>query len=164
MSQQITVQSNRAHNARVFRELEETELKTSRAIRMMWFDLGDDLLSNAQKEILSGRKSGRVYIISRRDRRFKTGVRLIRHRASAPGETHANLSGELRKAAGWKVHGNGDMSFGYGLTRSSPEYDEFVEFGTRNMEARPSLENAVNDVQGFVQPRFSEQMNREFGT
>lgn len=158
MSQTITVQSNRSENRRVFRELEETELRTNRAIRMMWFDLGDDLLSSAQREILKGRKTGRVYII-----RGPSG-RVRRHRASAPGETHANLSGELRKAAGWKVHGNGDMSFGYGLTRGSPVYDEFVEFGTLRMEARPSLQNAVDAVQGNVQPRFTERMNREFGT
>lgn len=162
MSQTITVQSNRSANARVFRELGEVVLRTNRAIRMMWFDLGDELLNRAQTEILKGRKTGRVYLIRGRSAGGATRVR--RHRSSAPGETHANLSGELRRAVSWKVHGNGDMSFGYGLTRSSPLYDVFVEFGTSRMGARPSLGNAVDDIRGSVQPRFSERMNREFGT
>ncbi len=153
----ITVKSNRSRAAKFFRDLEETELKTRRAIRMMWFDLGDDLLKNAQAEILRKPKGGRVYLIRGR------GGRVRRHRASAPGETHANLSGALRKAVSWKVHGNGEMTFGYGLNRSSPEYDEFVEFGTRRMDARPSLGNAVDSIQGHAQPRFGERMRREFG-
>lgn len=158
MAAEIRVRSNREANERVFRVLDETEQRTNRAIRSMWFGLGDDLKIRANAEILRKPKSGRVYII-----RDKSGRRR-RHVASAPGETHANLTGKLRRAIAWKVHGNNELTFGYGLGRSSPEYDEFVEFGTRNMEARPSLENAINFLQANAESHFSEGMFREFGS
>ncbi len=153
----ITVRSNRSANARVFREVEFALEKTERAIRSMWFGIGDDLKNRANKEILRRPKSGRLYLKRLRGRR-------VRHRASAPGETHANFSGTLRKAIGWKVHGNNELTFGYGVTRPSPEYDEYVEFGTRRMAARPSLDNAINAAQGNVETRFPDEMRKEFGT
>ncbi len=158
MSSQILVKSNRSLNARVFRELGEIEVRTDRAIRAMWFNLADDLKKRANAEILRKPKGGRVYI--RRTR----GGRRRRHVASAPGETHANDTGKLRKSIGWKVHGNNDLVFGYGVTGPAPKYDEFVEFGTRKMEARPSLENAVNYTQGNTQSHFEHAMNREFSS
>lgn len=56
------------------------------------------------------------------------------------------------------------MSFGYGITRDAPDYGKFVEFGTRRMAARPSLENAINFTQGNTQGNFTSEMNQEFGS
>ena len=154
MATRITVKSNRG-SERVFRQLNNLDKGWRKAIRQMWFGLADDMKNRANSEILRKPKSGRVYIIRR-------GGRRRRHVASAPGETHANLTGRLRKAIGWKVHGNDELSFGYGVTGPSPKYDEFVEFGTSKMSARPSLENAINFAQANAELRFSSAMKKEF--
>jgi len=143
-------------NKRHFRDLGDAEIKTTRAIRQTWFALGEDLKDRSRAEILRKPKSGQTYFLRLRGRR-------VRHVASAPGETHANFTGELRKSIGYKIHGNNEMSFGYGITRDAPDYAEFVEFGTRRMAARPSLENAINYTQGNVQRHFTSEMNQEFG-
>lgn len=152
------MKSNRSNERRIFRDLDDVEGGWDRSIRETWFELADDLKGRANAEILRKPKSGRIYI-----RRDRLGRRR-RHRASAPGETHANDTGALRKAIGWKVHGNNEMIFGYGVTRNSPDYDEFVEFGTRRMAARPSLANAIDYTQANPQQHFSNRMTQEFGT
>lgn len=146
--------SNAEH---VYQTIENADRHTKQAIRRMWFNLGDDLANRAKSEILKP-KSGRVYLRRR-------GGRLVRHRASAPGETHANDTGALRRAVSWKVYGWEEMGFGYGVGgQTSPYYDLFVEFGTRRMQPRPSLKNAIDWAQANVQLRFDEEIKKEFGS
>lgn len=124
---------------RVLFELENANVLVEKGIRKAWFAVGQDVKRTANAEILRKPKSGRTYV-----RRDKAGRRR-RHIASAPGETHANQSGRLRKSIGWKVNG-AQMRFGYGVTREAPEYADWVEFGTKKMEARPSLQNAIKET------------------
>ncbi len=152
-----TIKIKNGHgNERIFRGLEDAVTGTERAVRHAWFGLARDMADRASAEILRKPKSGRLYI-----RRDKAGRRR-RHRASAPGETHANRTGELRKSIGWNVHGSIELTFGYGITGNSPVYDEFVEFGTSKMEPRPSLENAINFAQAHFVMRFTDAMSQEF--
>jgi hypothetical protein len=65
-----------------------------------------------------------------------------RHQSSAPGETHADLTGNLRKSLGWKVSGK-KLQIGYGA--GAPDYAE-IEFGYGKVEARPSIGNRVEGV------------------
>ncbi len=160
MSLVLTVESSRG-NKRHLVTLARTEELVRRSIRQAWFELGKNLKAEANQEILRKPKSGRVYVI-----RGPAG-RLRRHRASAPGETHANLSGRLRKSISWKVFGEDSMVFGYGVSTTvknkSPRYDKFVEFGTRNMDPRPSLENAIDSIASRSLARdFAISMNKEF--
>lgn len=134
---------------------------TRRSIRQAWFAFGKALLAEANTEILRKPKSGRTYIV-----RGPSG-RKRRHVASAPGETHANLSGDLRRSLSWKVFGTDQMDFGYGVIPGrddSPEYASFVEFGTSRMAERPSLNNAIQKIspqlQGFFDTAFTEEMRR----
>lgn len=146
-------------NEKAIRELAHTKKSLDRAIRLAWFALGKDLKSEANREILHGQKSGRVYVIRQR------GGGRRRHRASAPGQTHANLTGRLRRSVSYLTHGTDSMSFGYGVSVSgarAPKYAPFVEFGTRRMAARPSLENAINAVQRQGMQHFEEFTFREF--
>lgn len=144
--------------ARVFVRLHGVRESSRRAIRHAWFDLGKDLRSEANREILHGVKSGRLYRIRARGGRFRL------HRASAPGQTHANLTGALRRSIGWKVHGHDSMDFGYGVATRGPEprYAPFVEFGTFRMAPRPSLMNAISATQGDAERAFQENLRREF--
>lgn len=155
----VTVK-DRPRAERAFASIERTPSSTRRAIRQAWFDLGIDLRAEANAEILRKPKGGRVYVVR------GPGGRRRRHVASAPGETHANLTGRLRKSISWKVHGTDSMEFGYGIsTRPSedaPEYDEHVEFGTSRMEPRPSLDNAIEAKQGDAERNFVDAMDRAF--
>lgn len=149
-----------AGNEAVFARVARGPAATGRSIRHAFFELGKDLKAEANREILRRPKSGRVYLVRSR------GGRRRRHVASAPGETHANLSGDLRRAVGWKVHGNERLDFGYGVSggssNPSPRYDAFVEFGTRKMAPRPSLANAIRTTQNVTEREFEANMNREF--
>jgi hypothetical protein len=84
--------------------------------------------------------------------------------ASAPGETHANLSGRLRRSIGWKVSGTHEMEWGYGVVQKkdeAPYYAPYVEEGTTRMDARPSLGNAVRVVGDRVGGHFARMFERE---
>lgn len=130
-------------NKRVYIKIDNLENITRRSIRNAFYLLGDDLKDTANKEILKKPKKGRIYII--RDR----AGRRRRHRASAPGETHANLSGKLRRSLGYQIRGAKTLEFGYGVEQGKgagkvPIYGKFLEFGTIKMEARPTLQNAIS--------------------
>jgi len=134
--------------------------RMQKSIREAWFGLGRDLNKEANKEIKRKPKAGRVYFIRVR------GTRRRRHVASAPGESHANLSGRLRRSISWKVHGHDKMDFGYGFSTTAsnraPNYDIFVEDGTPNMDPRPSIENAVRKIQRTTSDHFQKAMLKQF--
>lgn len=137
----IRVSTNRDGERAMLRASRVAPL-SDRAVRRSFFELGDHLKRETSRDILDrASKRGRVYLIS--DRRG----RRRRHRSSAPGQTHANLTGRLRRSLSWKVRGARSMDFGYGVSttkrNAAPEYDEHVEFGTGRMAARPSIGNNV---------------------
>lgn len=144
---------------RVLTELGDISKATRRGIRQGFFNLGRDLKFRANAEILRRPKGGRVYLV-----RGPRG-RIRRHVASAPGETHANLTGALRRSIGWQVNGHESMDFGYGVgnrkKNQAPEYSPFVEFGTNRMEERPSLNNAIDASQRDAERNFLEGITKE---
>lgn len=146
-------------NARVFARLEGAERLTRRAARQAWFRLGAFLRDSASREILRKPKGGRTYLV-------RLGGRLVRHRASAPGETHANLSGRARRSLGFKIQGIDTLEFGYGVSvrgsNAAPEYGRFLEFGTSRMAPRPSLGNAVDGADAAARDFFLRALNGEF--
>lgn len=106
------------------------------------------------EEILRKPKGGRVYI--RRDR----AGRRRRHVASAPGETHANLTGALRRSLGFKVNPN-SLEFGYGVqSADAPQYAEWIEFGTAKVKARPSLKNGIKSQRRNMQNNFDREIGK----
>lgn len=116
----------------------KTKIKVStpaveRQLRHALFDVGNYYKRSANNSILRGTKTGRVYKIRTRSGRTR------RHRSSARGESHANLTGALRRSIGWKVSGSKRLLFGYGVTQEAPIYAHNIEV-TKN---RPSLKNAV---------------------
>ena len=160
MSIVLTVQSSRG-NKRQLATLARTEELVRHSVRHAFFELGKNLKFEANREILHKPKTGRTYIIRTPDGRRR------RHVASSPGETHANMSGRLRRSISWKVFGEDSMVFGYGVSvtgkNAAPKYDEYVEFGTRKMGARPSLENAIDAIASRSLERdFAVAMDRGF--
>ena len=141
----------------VFARIEGLDKLTKRGIRQARFKIGHGLIGAASREILKGPKTGRVYI------RLDKSGRRRRHRSSAPGETHANLSGTLRKSLSFQLRGSISMEFGYGVSvpKEAPLYAEFVEFGTTKMRARPSLFNAIRSEQGNTLQHFEREIDKE---
>lgn len=137
-------------------KLQNLEMLTERGMRQGWFAFGDDLKREANREILRTPKGGRVYV-----RRIRGGRRR-RHVASSPGESHANMSGRLRKSLGWIVRGASELEFGYGVDvgRDAPEYAAPIEFGSRRMKPRPSLQNAIRAKIKDAQNNFDRQIGR----
>jgi HK97 gp10 family phage protein len=103
-------------------------------------------------EILKKPKGGRVYVTR------NAAGRRRRHRASAPGETHANFSGKLRRSSDFKVNSR-EIEFGY--MDNPPDYAEHVEFGTKRMKPRPSLRNGIKGQRRNFQNNFEREINKK---
>jgi len=143
-------------SGRAFVRMANLNGMTREGIRWAFFEIGRDLKNTANTDILKKPKTGKIYII-----RSSNG-RKRRHRASAPGESHANLTGKLRRSIGWRVRGDTMLRFGYGLQERAPDYAAFVENGTSKMAARPSLENSVKKNLRNAEVHFARSLNRRF--
>ncbi len=140
-------------NERVFGRIEGIEKLTKRGLRQGMFRAGQTLRSEANRAILNDPKTGIIYV------RKIAGGRRRRHRSSAPGETHANLTGTLRKSLSFQLRGSKEIEFGYGVSsgKVAPEYAGAIEFGTTRMKARPTLKNALNSQQGNLTQHFERE-------
>lgn len=118
---------------------------------------GRGLVKATSEEILRKPKGGRVYVS-----RTRAGSRR-RHTASAPGETHANFSGKLRRSLDFKSN-SFQIEFGYGVTKNNaPDYAEFVESGTSKMGPRPSIENGIKSQRRNIQNNMEREIGKRLG-
>lgn len=85
----------------------------------------------AQKSILRGKKTGRIY---------KRGKKS--HQASAPGEAPANDFGFLSN----NIKADVDYAEITATLRSLAPYSVHLEYGTRKMAARPFFRPAVENI------------------
>ena len=93
-----------------------------------------DTLAQARHAILSGPRSGRAYRLRGRD-----------HRASAPGEPPASITGRLAQSL--EVIDDGDAL----LVASEVDYALYLERGTATMAPRPFLGPAAEAAEaGFA--------------
>ena len=101
-------------------------------------------LRNAELEVLSGSRGGRVY----RKYPYKST-----YAASAPGEPPARRTGALR------LQWNGTVSAGGGVVRivleSETPYAGYLEHGTRKMAARPFLQPITEKARPEINKIFS---------
>ena len=148
---------------RLFIRATREQLITEGIIREGFFQTGGQLKAHANEKILKGLKTGRLY-------RIRRGKIIKNHRSSAPGETHANLSGTLRRSIGWKVSGH-YLTFGYGVPRGknsqAPIYARRIEFGDKEKKPgrgfiapRPTLRNAIRANIGRTQNNFAEAFKK----
>ena len=146
-----------SNSKKVFGRIEGLEKAFKIGIRRGMSDSGHGLVRSANAEILRKPKSGKTYIITTRSGRRR------RHVASAPGETHANLTGATRKSLSFKQHGISQLEFGYGVSegKRATDWAEFLEFGTSKMKPRPSLQNALRDQQGHMVQHFENAISKE---
>lgn len=119
------------------------------------------LRKEANRQILEKPKHGRVYIS--RDR----AGRRRRHVASAPGETHANLTGKMRKSLGFAV-GQREIEFGFGVLPNNPapaKYPPAIEFGSKKRKIKPrrSAMNAIRAERRNFQANFDREIGKRLG-
>lgn len=115
--------------------------------RIAFYNIGKENTRFTRDIIKKGPKTGILYRIPGRKRR---------HRASAPGEAPANLTGTLRKGVNFEVKGSDQMEFG-----DTEVYGKFLELGTRRMKPRPHLAPAVAHNQAYAEKELGLQPLRE---
>lgn len=133
-------------NKRIFKQIDRMGDIIEQTISETWEDFADILKREAVRSVKKP-KRGRVYTI-----RSRTGNRR-RHRASAPGESHADVTGTLTKSLDHKNKGD-ILEFGY--LNNPPKYARTVE------KTRPTLSNTAKKNQGEVNKIFSVFIRKEF--
>lgn len=141
---------------RVFKQIAELADLHREAIVEAWTESGVDLVREAHRQVHDEPKTGRIYRVS-------IGGRVRHHQASAPGESHANLTGRLDRSISYKVIGWPMLEFGYGATsfRDAPDHAPSVELGSVRMDPRPTLENAIRASDRDIERNFVRAMNRK---
>ena len=97
--------------------------------------------------ILNSPKTGRVY-----QRRGVT------HQASAPGEPFASDTGRAVNSL-YTLYDESNLS---GKVVSSDPKFPFLEFGTQNMDPRPSLRPALAITQNYLAANIQSELDKEF--
>ncbi len=113
-------------------KIENLSKFTQKGIREGFERMGSGLVRTFQNQILNEEKFGEDYNIIGSD-----GVKRL-HRASAPGQTPALLTGDYYEKVFYKPHGAHGLEFG-----NTSDHASFLELGTPNMKARPGLFNAI---------------------
>lgn len=105
---------------------------TREALAEGFEEMGANLVRTLQNNILNEPKFGREYKV-----KGKNGVTKL-HRASAPKQTPALITGEYYEKIFYKSQGANGLEFG-----NTAEYAEYLEEGTSKMDPRPGLGNAI---------------------
>lgn len=103
---------------------------------------------DAKKSILTGQKSGRIYVRGN-----------VTHQSSAPGQAPASDTGRLANSI------NGEMVKGAleSIVRAGSgvvKYARMLEFGTIRMAARPFFQPAVESNRKWIMDRMKQAVQR----
>lgn len=106
-----------------------------------------NVVRNQALETLSGSRSGRTYRVPGTSRTYT---------ASAPGEPPAQATGELRQSVSTALVTEGKKLIG--LVGSDSKHAAPLEFGTRNMAARPwlriSWEESLDKIKAILSRKW----------
>lgn len=108
--------------------------KYKKNIEQSLYEIGSEVVKEVRKLIRRRNKTGRLYIFRGR-----------LHRASAPWEAPANMTGRLLKSSNYTVRNYQQMTIG-----ESVFYAKFLELGTRKMAPRPHLIAAIKNKSGIT--------------
>lgn len=133
--------------------LRDMPKNVQRGVERAFWQVGQNLKRQVDYQVLRTPKTGKYY--------KKPNGR--RYRSSAAGESHANVTGTLRKSAGASVGGM-EMEFGYGGGRiRAPKYAAAIELGRLDgtIKARPTLANSVDEEIGSAVEFLGDYTVRE---
>ena len=149
-----------AHNEEILLNIKGINKMTSVGIQKAFYNIGKDLKIDARREIKKKNKTGRLYIVNR-------AGRIVLHKASAPGEYPANLSGGLNQSISTNVVGDNRLEFGSkkivsrrGKTKQIT-YGRFLELGTRRMQPRPFLLPTIKSNYSKIETHFNFQIEKQ---
>ena len=124
---------------------------TRKGITNAFYKIGKDLKQDVVRDIKTGAKTGKVYSVQ------INGVKRL-HRASAPGEVPANLTGALANSIGYDVSGSSYKMEYFADT----EYAAWLEDGTRNLKPRPYLIATIDANEENTVEHFETEITRAF--
>lgn len=151
-------------NKDILLKIKEGVSDNKNAIRKAFYFVGKDLRKSARNSIIRGpQRTGRLYII------HKNNIRK-RHRASAPGQPPANLTGNLQKSIIFQVRGYTQLSFGVSNQNSVSigrnrkrlaEYGKILEEGGQRIKKRPFLRPAYEENKSDIIQHIEREIQRE---
>jgi HK97 gp10 family phage protein len=136
-------------NKRVYAQVNDLNNRTRRALRLSFYFIGKELTKEARRSIIKGPKTGRLY-------RIKGRKRL--HRASAPGEPPANLTGSLQKSIDFLVVGSKRLEFKAG--NNDVDYAAALEFGTIKIKPRPFMIRAIEAKEKQIESILNGELKK----
>lgn len=148
------------HNEEVILRIKNISKMTKSGVRKAFYNIGKDLRKDTRTEIKKKNKTGKLYRINREGR-------IILHRASAPGQYPANLSGGLAQSISYKTVGDNRLEFGSRNIISKKgkakqiNYGKWLEEGTKKMKARPFLLPTIKSNYNKIETHFNYQIRKE---
>ena len=136
----------------LFVVIKNTDKNSKEGIRKGLLDVGPEIEREIVRLIESPPKTGRLYLING-----------MIHRASAPGEAPANLTGALADSADFTVPSAVQMVIGY--RANIAPHGEWMEYGTRDgrIAPRPALRRATIGKAREIEQALIEGIKRELG-
>lgn len=127
-------------NKEAFKALKSLDKLIRRGVANAARKSGLTLVAETAREIRRKPKGGRTIFLKIGGR-----GRPRRHVTSAPGETFANTTGLWIKTLGYQLLGSNSLEFGFGAGNGNPppEQAKDLEFGTKKLKARPTLQNGI---------------------
>lgn len=145
-------------NDKVMQHLQELPNYITKAIREGAYNSGKELVADLRKSMKEG-KTGRTYKIYR----GLGGIALKKprlHKASAPSETPAVITGEFRKSIDFLVKGSKTLEFGSGNEGLAKQYAKTLELGSSKMEARKPLGRTVDKLKNQVKSNIDKKIKQ----
>lgn len=141
MSQQIKFKLDPS-SKKTIRKLKSLGKTFEQGLRLGLYDSGVNMERWLKADMLAS-KSGVKYKGSRK-------------RSSAPGESPASQTGNLRNSIEFNVTGWDKLTFGYQV-----DYGKYLELGTKFIEERPGLQKSINANKGIVRNNISKRLKDE---
>ena len=141
-------------SAHAVRSLARLSRNSQRGIVASLFEISKDLKKTASDHILEKPKHGRTYLV-------RLDGRLVHHRASAPGEPPAELTGDLRRSLFTKRHGSKELEFGAGDDKKV-RYARALELGapSRKLQPRPYLKRSIEENDKNIRERLEHYIKK----
>lgn len=150
MAQFTIKQPHRAANMLTFRQLAQLKGIGHKAVRSLMTHQARDIVREANRS-RKDPKTGQIYLNV--TRKLLTGrlFRKARHRASAAGQSHADIAGEVRGSLGYTITGSSYFIVGYGGGKGKnrpPKFVKALHF------TRPTILNAIRKTNGNARKHY----------
>jgi hypothetical protein len=143
---------------KVILKLQNLNKVSKDSIRLAFFRIGSDLIKTASGHISAKDKTGILYgvVVKNGKKRLvplRAGLRT--HRASAPGQSPANLNGILRRSLRYDIRGIKLLQFS-----ANTPYARRLELGGGSIKKRPYLFRSAKENLRNMEKHFEREIQR----